>query len=112
MERSIRVVVFSNQYFIGIFGTGLISFKGLDAVISLGEVSEGSIVFRIFSDGSVEIGNTFWGLATEVGVTYARAILGGAFSIHVIVSIVSEMISILSRLKEQLLTQSACTNTE
>jgi hypothetical protein len=49
MERNIRVAIFSNQYFIGIFGTGLISFKRLEAVISLGEVSEGIIVFRVFT---------------------------------------------------------------
>jgi len=37
----------------------------VEEVISSGEVSEGSIVFGIFSEASPEMGNTFCDLVTE-----------------------------------------------
>jgi hypothetical protein len=54
-----RVDIFSIQYFICIFGTGLISLKRLEAVISLVEVSEETIVLRVVNDSSGEMGNIF-----------------------------------------------------
>jgi len=45
--------------FLAIFSTGLAFFKSLEEVISLGEVSEGNIVFRVLTEGSAEISNTF-----------------------------------------------------
>ena len=44
------------EYFLGMFGTSLICFKCLEAVMSSGELSEGCIVLN---ECSVEIGNTF-----------------------------------------------------
>ena len=78
-------------HFIGIFGTGLIFLKSLEAVISSGEVSEENIVLSVHNDGSGEMGNTFWNFVTKVEGTQTRAIFGGAVSKQVIVSLVSEM---------------------
>jgi hypothetical protein len=49
----------SIENFLGIVGSRLIFCKSLEAVISSGEVSEGSIVLLVLQEGSVEIGNTF-----------------------------------------------------
>jgi hypothetical protein len=46
------------DYFLDIFGTGLI-FKSLEGVTSSVEVSEGSVLFKVFNEGPAEIGNTF-----------------------------------------------------
>jgi len=50
---------FSIQYFLGIFGSRLIFCKSLEAIISSGEESEGSIILLVLKEGSAEIGNTF-----------------------------------------------------
>ena len=86
-----RVVVFSNRYFIVIFGTGIISLKRLEAQFSSVGASEESIVIRVLNDGFGEMGNTFWNFVTEVEATHTRAIYGGAVSIQVTVALVSEM---------------------
>jgi len=86
-----RVAVFSIQYFIVIFGTGIISLKSLEAQISSVEVSEEGILLIVFNDGFGEIGNTFWNFVTEVEGTQTRAIYGGAVSKQVVVALVSEM---------------------
>jgi hypothetical protein len=54
-----RDLLFFQFCFLGIFGTGLISLKSLKAIISSGEMSEGSIVhvLRVVKEGSAEIGN-------------------------------------------------------
>jgi len=86
-----RVAVFSIQYFIVIFGTGIISLKSLEAQISSVEVSEEGIVLRVLNDGFGEMGNTFFNFVTEVEGTQTRAIYGGAVSKQVVVALVSEM---------------------
>ena len=48
-------VILSIGYFLGIFGIGLIFFKSVEKVTSSGEVSEGSIVLRVFNESSAEI---------------------------------------------------------
>jgi len=73
-----RVDIFSIQYFICIFGTGLISLERLEAVISSVEVSEETIVLRVLNDSSGEMGNTFWNFVPEVSGTQTRAIFGVA----------------------------------
>jgi hypothetical protein len=68
------------EYFLGIFGTRL-NFKSLERVTYLGEVSEGSLVFRVLNEGPADVGNTeSW-----------FHISGGVVSIKVTVSQVSEM---------------------
>ena len=71
--------------FHGTFGSGLI-FKSLEAVISSGEMSEGNIVLRLLIVGFAEIGNTFSELVPEVESTQ----IGGAVSIEIVVSLLSE----------------------
>jgi len=85
-ERGIFLAVDS---FHGIFGSGLI-FKSLEAVVSLGEMSEGNVVLRLLIVGFAEIGNTFSELVPEVEGTQIGAIFGGAVSIEVVVSLLSE----------------------
>jgi len=46
---------------------------------------------RVLKEGSTEIGNGLWELVTATDGTQTRTILGGAVSIDVIVSLVSEM---------------------
>ena len=48
---------FSIEYFLGIFGSGLIC-KSLETVISSGEKSEGSIILLVLKEGSAEVDNT------------------------------------------------------
>jgi hypothetical protein len=46
------------EYFLGIFVTGR-NFESQEGVTSLGEVSEGSVVFRVLNEGPAEVGTTF-----------------------------------------------------
>ena len=85
-----RVVLFSIEYFLGFFVTGLI-FKSLKEVISSGEMSERRIVLRVLNEASAEIGNTFWKMGTEVAGTQSRATFVDAVSIEVLAQQVSEM---------------------
>jgi hypothetical protein len=65
IDKKKRLAIFTFEHFLSVFGTGMISFKSLEEVISSGEVSEGSIVLGIFNEPSAEIGNTFCDLVTE-----------------------------------------------
>jgi hypothetical protein len=78
------------EYFLGIFDTGQI-FRSLEGVTSSGEVLEGIAVFRVRNEGPVGIGNTFLELVPELEATQFGAISGGAVSINVTLSLVSEM---------------------
>jgi hypothetical protein len=53
------VVIFSNDYFLGIFATGLIFFKRLEEVSFPEEVLEGITLLRVFDEGSFEIRDIF-----------------------------------------------------
>jgi maltodextrin utilization protein YvdJ len=73
-----RVAIF-NWLLLSIFGSGLI-LKSLEAVISSGEIWEISQIVRILTEGSAEIGNTFWELVSEVGGTKPGTDLGMLFT--------------------------------
>ena len=64
--------------FHGIFGSGLI-FKSLEAIVSLGEMSEGNVVLRLVIVGFAEIGSTFSELIPEVEVTQIGTVLEALF---------------------------------
>jgi len=78
--RKKRNCFFSVEYFLGIFGTGMI-IKLLEVVISSGGVSEGSMVLRALNKVSAEIVNYIWVLIIEIAGTQNGAIFGGAVSI-------------------------------
>ena len=81
--------LFEIDNFHGIFGTGLIS-KSLEAVVSLGGMSEGNQLLRLLIEGFAELGNTFSQLVREIEGTQIGAIFGGAVSVEVVVSLLSE----------------------
>jgi hypothetical protein len=85
-----RAALFSIEYFLGFFVTGLI-FKILEEVISSGEMSERSIVLRVFNEDSAEIGNICRKLVTSLEVTQTRVTFLDAVSIEVLAQQVSEM---------------------
>jgi hypothetical protein len=60
------------------------------------EVSGLSTVFSVLSEGSAELGNTFWSVVTEVHITQPGAISGGALSIEHIVPLISGLENIYS----------------
>jgi hypothetical protein len=74
--------------FHGIFGTGLVS-KSLEAVVSLGGMSEGNKVLKLLIEGFAQLGNTFSQLVPEIEGTQIGAVFGGAVSIEVVVSLLS-----------------------
>jgi hypothetical protein len=53
------VANFSIDYFLGIFGTGLIFVESLVEVIPLGKGPEGSIILIVLNEVSNVVGNTF-----------------------------------------------------
>ena len=53
------VAISSIECFLGVFGTGLILFKRMEAVIYSVGVSEGCIILRVLNECSAEIDNTF-----------------------------------------------------
>lgn len=53
--REKNELLFAIEYFVGIFGTGMIIFKLLEVVTSSGGVSEGSMVLRALNEVSAEI---------------------------------------------------------
>jgi hypothetical protein len=80
------------EYFLGIFGT-VLTFKSLEGVASSGEVSEGSVIFRVLNEDNANIlvCNTFLELVPEVEGVQIGAISGGTVSIQFTVSLVLEM---------------------
>jgi len=86
-----REIFFEILYFLGISGTGLILFKGLEAVISSREVSGERTVLRVLDKPSAKLGNTFWEMVTDVVGTKTGAIFGRAISIEVTVFSVQEV---------------------
>jgi len=82
---------FGVEHFLYMFGTSLIWYKILEAIISSGVLTEGCIVLSLLNEGFVEIGNTFWEPVTEVKVTQTGALFGSAVCIDVTVSPVSKM---------------------
>jgi hypothetical protein len=53
-------------------------------------MSEGNKVLRLLIEGFAELGNTFSQLVPEIEGTQIGAIFGGAVSIEVVVSLLSE----------------------
>jgi hypothetical protein len=43
------------------------------------EVSEGSVLFKVFNEGPAEIGNTFWDVVHEIESVQIGALSGDVF---------------------------------
>jgi hypothetical protein len=59
LSGKMRFNIFFQFNVLYIFGTRLVPLKSLKAIISSGEVSEGTIVLGVDNESSAERGNTF-----------------------------------------------------